>query len=281
MKTPEACAPDRRLDLGLAPRLAWLFEAAPPVADPPPVARVRLSRQGQCALGITLSLLALGLYVWVFRASQRQSQQLLFCQPGAALAAAPANPDPQTLSLINRFAVATPAQKMRLQQQTHQLGLQSHRLCELVRFDRSQVMGLMSVATTFFCLLCLVLCLSYSIRDNGNRTLQALQTSAAFLLAVPLVVLQLGEHDQSTKTYLLLYRDHNALLEQLQSAVANQELPAQGRLANTKIRDNRQVAELIRWIDAQKQEIPAINLELDPESDHQMFRFVSRLFGRN
>lgn len=283
MKSSEASLLHRPLAQRLAPRLTWLVEASPPVADPPPLARVRLSRQGQCALGITLSLLALCIYGWVFGASQRQSQQLLFCQTQPLLAAAPANPDPQTLSLINRLAVATPAQKLRLQQQAHELQLQSHRLCELVRVDRSQVMGLMSVATTFFCLLCLVLVLglSHGISHNGNRTLQALQTSAAFLLAVPLVVLQLGDHDRSTKTYLMLYREHRALLAQLQSAVANQELPAQATRASARIRDTRQVAELIRRIDTQQQKIPAINLNLDPDSEHQMLRFISRLLGRN
>lgn len=279
MTTPSPTQRRRTWSPFLRSWFAILFEQAPRADDRPATATgthpYRLSRTGQISLGLALAFLAFLLYGQTLAANLRLSKRFAFCLPLPSAQLAPSEGLGQVQSLINDLATATPAQKLRLRQQSSLLLVDSARLCGLASLNHSQEAALMTVATAALCLLTLTVALglSHGFVNNTSRTLHALQVTAAFLLVVPMVFLQLGEQVRNTNLYLRLYLAHRNLHQQLLSALANQDLPV---LSTTPIKANgtavklvpgltnsTRVAELIRRIDSQLQALPPVPLNLN------------------
>ena len=247
----------------------------------------RLSRSGQITLGLALSLVAFILYSQTFTDNQQLSKQYELCLPLQTAGMATTETVRQTQSLINNLTHATPSQKLRLQQQYKLLLSQSARLCGVASFYRSQESALMTVATSALCLLSLTIALglTHGLVNNSNRTLNALQVTAAFLLVVPMLFLQLGEQVRNTPIYYQLYMAHRNLIQQLQSALANQDLPmftadpSEARGSGLKVvpglTDTGRVAQLIRRMDSQLQTLPPIPLSLNDSTVIHVYDWLS------
>lgn len=247
----------------------------------------RLSRWGQVILGLAVSSLAVLLYNQTFEREQQLSQKFQLCLPLDSAGFARTETVQGTLSLIDKLAQATPGQKLRLHQQVKLLLSQSARLCGVASLYRSQESALMTVATSALCLLSLTIALGLSrgLVNNSNRTLNALQVTSAFLLVVPMLFLQLGEQVRNTPIYYQLYLAHRNLIQQLQSALANQDLPVfnanpaetNKTTANVvpELTDPGKVAQLIRRLDSQLQTLPQIPLNLNDSTIIHVYSFLS------
>lgn len=269
-----------------------LIEPAPPPLETTASASTtpahRLSRSGEIALGLTITLLAVGLYGQTLMANQRLSQRFAFCQPPRSAELAQSEAARQTQSLISNLASATPSQKVRLAQQANGLVAESARLCGLAALNHSEEAALMTVATAALCLLSLtvVMGLVHGLAKSTNRTLRTLQVTAMFLLVVPMVFLQLGEQVRNSSFYLRLYLAHRNLHQQLLSALANQALPAfspNPSNANQKpmrtlpvLGSSARVAELIRAMDLQVQALPPVPLELNDSTVSQVYHMLTK-----
>jgi hypothetical protein len=272
--------------------LTWLIEQAPPPGDQATTVNntesYRLSRSGQITLGLIMALLAFLLYRQTFGANQQLSKRFAFCRSLQFVELAQIESEQQTMSMINNLASATPGQKLRLRQQYKLLLLDSDRLCSLGYFYRSQEAALMTVATSAFCLLSLTFAVGFAhgVVNNTNRTLQAVQVSAMGLLVVPVLFLQLGEQQRDTSIYLQLYLAHRHLIQQLKSAVANQDLPiltTDSSEANQteqrdvpRLTDTGKVAQLIRRIDQQLEGFPPIPINLNDTTAKHVYGWLSR-----
>jgi hypothetical protein len=135
-----------------------LIEPAPPqletTANASTTPAHRLSRSGEIALGLTITLLAVGLYGQTLMANQRLSQRFAFCQSPRSAELAQSEAARQTQTLISNLASATPSQKVRLAQQANGLVVESARLCGLAALNHRQEAALMTVATAatlYFC----------------------------------------------------------------------------------------------------------------------------------
>jgi hypothetical protein len=271
--------------------LGLLVELAPPSGDQATTVtntqNYRLSRSGQITLGLTIALLAFLLYHQSLAANQQLSQRFAFCRPLQSVEPAQIESEQQTMSMINNLASATPGQKLRLRQQYKLLLLDSDRLCGLGYLYRSQEDALMTVATSAISLLSLTFAmgLAHGVVNNTNRTLQAVQVSAIGLLVVPMLFLQLGEQQRDTSIYLQLYLAHRHLIQQLKSAVANQDLPilsADSSQAHQtdqsdvpRLTDAGKVAELIRRIDQQLQSLPPVPISLNDTTVKHVYGWLS------
>ncbi|MFN9630250.1 MAG: hypothetical protein ACK59A_08480 [Cyanobacteriota bacterium] len=268
-----------------------LIEPAPPPLEGPacptstPAHRLRLS--GEIALGLTITLLALGLYGQTMAVNQRLSQRFGFCQPPRSGELSQSEAARQTQSLISNLTYATPSQKVRLAQQANGLVAESARLCRLAALNHGQEAGLMTVATAALCLLTLtvVLGLAHGLMNTTNRTLRTLRVTAVFLLVVPMVFLQLGDQVRNGAFYLRLYLDHHNLYQQLLSALANQDLPVMNPNPNNgtqrpmrtlpPLGSSARVAELIRALDLQLQALPPIPLTMNDSGVIQVFHLLT------
>jgi hypothetical protein len=247
----------------------------------------RLSRSGQISLGLTMTLLAFLLYRHTLVSNQQLIKRFQFCRPLQSAELVQSEVEQQSLSLINNLANATPGQKLRLRQQYKFLLFESDRLCRLDSFYRSQEAALMTVATCALCLLSLTFALgiAHGLVNNKNRTLQAIQVSAIFLLVVAMLFLQLGQQERNTNIYLQLYLAHRNLIQELRSAVANQDLPILGRESSEdnqatlgvlpKLTDSGKVALLIRRIDQQLQSLPPIPINLNDSTAKTIYGWLS------
>lgn len=261
-----------------------LIEPAPPPLETTASASTtpahRLSRSGEISLGLTITLLAVGLYGQTLMANQRLSQRFAFCQPPRSAELAQ--------SLISNLASATPSQKVRLAQQASGLVVESARLCGLAALNHGQEAALMTVATAALCLFSLTLALGlvHGLANSTNRTLRVVQVTSVFLLVVPMVFLQLGEQVRNSTFYLRLYLAHRNLHQQLLSALANQDLPAfspNPSNANQKpmrtlpvLGSSARVAELIRAMDLQVQALPPVPLDLNDSTVNQVYHMLTK-----
>ena len=270
---------------------ALIEPAPPPPAKPTSVtsaAAHRLSRSGEIALGLTITVLAVGLYGQTMLANQRMSKRFAFCQPPRTDALAQSEAARQTQSLISNLSSATPSQKVRLGQQANGLVAESARLCGLAALNHSEEAALMTVATAALCLLSLtvVMGLAHGLVNTTNRTLRTLQVTAMFLLVVSMVFLQLGEQVRNSNFYLRLYLAHRNLHQQLLSALANQDLPALSpnpSQANQRLMraapalgSSSKVAELIRAMDLQVQALPPVPLDLNDSTVSQVYHMLTK-----
>lgn len=258
----------------------------PASANSPPAHR--LSRSGEIALGLTITLLAVGLYGQTIAANQRLSQRFAFCQPARSGELAQSEAARQTLSLISNLTGATPSQKVRLAQQANGLVAESARFCGLAALNHAQEAALMTVATAALCLLSLTVALGlvHGLMNSTNRTLRALQVTAVFLLVVPMVFLQLGEQVRNSTFYLRLYLAHRNLHQQLLSALANQDLPAlspnptnatqKPMRALPALGSSTRVAQLIRAMDLQLQALPPVPLDLNDSTVKQVYQTLTK-----
>jgi len=255
-----------------------LIEPTPPALErsaAAPAPAHRLSRSGQLALGLTITLLAVLLYAQTLAANQRLSQRFAFCHPQRSAGLAPSEAARQTQSLIRNLTGATPSQKLRLAQQANGLAVESARFCGLAALNHVQEAALLTVATAALCLLSLTVALGlvHGLMNSTNRTLRTLQVTAVFLLVVPMVFLQLGEQVPNSNFYLRLYLAHRNLHQQLLSALANQDLPVMNpnpTIANRRpmpplpaLGGSARVAELIRSVDLQVQALPPVPLKMN------------------
>jgi hypothetical protein len=267
-----------------------LIEPTPPTLErcaAAPAPGHRLSRLGQLALGLTVTLLAALLHAQTLVANQRLSQRFAFCQPQRSAGLATNEAARQTQSLIGNLTGATPSQKLRLAQQTNGLAMESARFCGLATLNHAQEAALLTVATAALCLLSLtvVLGLVYGLMNSTNRTLRTLQVTAVFLLVVPMVFLQLGEQIPNSNFYLRLYLSHRNLHQQLLSALANQDLPVMNpnpTIANQNLvkplpalGGSARVAELIRSVDLQVQALPPAPLKMNDSGVIQALKLIS------
>ena len=248
----------------------------------------RLSRAGEIAVGLTVTLLAVGLYGQTMVANQRLSQRFAFCQPPRTGELAQSEAARQTLNLISNLTGATPSQKVRLAQQANGLVAESARLCGLAALNHGQEAALMTVATAALCLLSLTVALGlvHGLMNSSNRTLRTLQVTAVFLLVVPMVFLQLGEQVRNSTFYLQLYLAHRNLHQQLLSALANQDLPALSPNptdANQRpmrtlpaLGSSARVAQLIRAMDLQVQALPPVPLDLNDSTVNQVYHMLTK-----
>lgn len=256
----------------------FIEQVPPPLLSPASATSTpahRLSRSGEIALGLIITLLAVALYGLTMVANQRLSKRFAFCQPPRSGELAQSEAARQTQSLISNLANATPSQKVRLAQQANGLVVESARLCGLASVNYGQEAALMTVATAALCLLSLTLVmgLAHGLMNTTNRTLRTLQVTAVFLLVVPMVFLQLGEQVRNSSFYLRLYLAHRNLQQQLLSALANQDLPVmnpnptnatQGPMRTLPaLGSSARVAELIRAVDLQVQALPPIPLTMN------------------
>ena len=271
--------------------LDTLIEPAPPPLERPALAisvpAHRLSRSGQIALGLTVTLLAMFLYSQTMVVNQRLSKRFAFCQPSRSAELAQSEATRQTQSLISNLASATPSQKLRLAQQANGLVTESARLCELAALNHGQEAALIMVATAALCLLSLTVALglAHGLVNSTNRTLRTLQVTAVFLLVVPMVFLQLGEQVRNSTFYLKLYLVHRNLHQQLLSALANQDLPVMNpnptNANQIAIRNlpplstSTRVADLIRAIDLQLQVLPPVSLSINDSTVSKVFRLLT------
>lgn len=271
--------------------LDTLIEPAPPPLERASTASStpahRLSRSGEIALGLTIMVLAVGLYGQTLLANQRLSQRFAFCQPLRSGELAQSDVARQTQILISNLTGATPSQKVRLGQQANRLVSDSARLCGLAALNHGQEAALMTVATAALCLLSLtvVMGLAHGLMNSTNRTLRTVQVTAVFLLVVPMVFLQLGEQVRNSSFYLRLYLAHRNLHQQLLSALANQDLPMfspnptttnhrpMGRLA--PLGNPTRVAELIRSVDLQVQALPPVPLKMSDSGVIQVLHLIT------
>lgn len=284
--------PPWRRGNGLPPTwMAALVEPAPIPGEHNnsaiPRSHYRLSRAGQILLGLAITVLAGLLYWQTVERNQQLSQQFALCLPVQPAGRAQAEAVRQTQSLINNLTHATPAQKLRLSQQYKLLLSQSVRLCGVASLYRSQESALMTVATSALCLLSLTIALglTHGLVNNSNRTLNALQVTAAFLLVVPMLFLQLGEQVRNTPIFFQLYLTHRNLIQQLQSALANQDLPVfqvnpgDAQAMDQKIlpglSDPGKVALLIRRLDHQLQALPAVPLNFNDSTVIHVYGWLS------
>ncbi|MEB3317363.1 MAG: hypothetical protein VKO39_04405 [Cyanobacteriota bacterium] len=247
----------------------------------------RLSRSGQLMLGVVVSILAGFLYNQTFASNQKLIQRFGFCLPLPSTGQKQTEAAEQTQSLINKLTQATSGQKLRLSQQYKLLVSQSARLCAVASLYRSQESALLTVATSALCLLSLTMALglTHGLVNNNNRTLNTLQITAGFLLVVPILFLQLGEQIRDTPIYDQIYLAHRDLIQELQSALANQDLPplranpaeGNGRAASyvPALTDNSKVAELIRRIDNQLESLPPFPLSLDDSTVIRVYSWLS------
>lgn len=163
-----------------------LIEPAPPpletTANASTTPAHRLSRSGEIALGLTITLLAVGLYGQTLMANQRLSQRFAFCQSPRSAELAQSEAARQTQTLISNLASATPSQKVRLAQQANGLVVESARLCGLAALNHGQEAALMTVATAALGLLSLTVALglAHGLMNSTNRTLRTLQVNAVF-----------------------------------------------------------------------------------------------------
>lgn len=280
---------DRWLPLVRTLQEVLIEQVPPPRVSPACVTSTpahRLSRSGEIALGLTITLLAVVLYAQTLVANQRLSQRFAFCQPLRSGELAQNEAARQTQSLISNLSSASPSQKVRLAQQANGLAAQSTRLCELAALNHGQEAAFMTVATAALCLLSLTLVLGlvYGLMNSTNRTLRTLQVTALVWLVVPMVFLQLGEQARDSSFYLRLYRAHYNLQQQLLSALANQDLPVLNpNPTNASPRPLRQlpalgssarVAELIHALDIQVQALPPIPLNMNDSGAVQVLRLL-------
>ncbi len=270
--------------------LDTLIEPAPPPLEAPAAASTpahRLTRSGEIALGLAITLLAVGLYGQTMVANQRVSQRFAFCQTLPSGEWAQSEAAGQARILIRNLTSATPSQKVRLAQQASGLVTESARLCGLAAVNHGQEAALMTVATAALCLLSLtvVIGLAHGLMNTTNRTLRTLQVTAVFLLVVPMVFLQLGEQVRNSSYYLKLYLAHRNLNQQLLSALANQDLPLMNpnpTNANQMamrvvppLSTSTRVAELIRVIDLQLQVLPPVPLNMDDSTVSQVLHLLT------
>jgi hypothetical protein len=268
-----------------------MVELAPPSEERTRPATInqshRLSRTGQISLGLTMALLAFLLYRYSFASNQQLIKRFQFCRPLQSAQLVQSEVEQQSLNLINNLTSATASQKLRLREQYKFLLLESNRLCGLDSFYRSQEAALMTVATSALCLLSLTLALGvvHGLVQNTNRTLQTIQVSATFVLVVAMLFLQLGQQERNTNIYLQLYLAHRNLIQELKSAIANQDLPIlsrESRQANQtaldalpKLTDSGKVALLIRRIDLQLQSLPPIPIDLNDSTVKSIYGWLS------
>ena len=108
-------AGDRWLPLVRTLQEVLIEQVPPPLVSPACVTSTpahRLSRSGEIALGLTITLLAVVLYAQTLVANQRLSQRFAFCQPLRSGELAQNEAARQTQSLISNLSSATPSQKL-------------------------------------------------------------------------------------------------------------------------------------------------------------------------
>ena len=256
-----------------------------------PASTHRLSRSGQTLLGTAVLLLSIVLYGYTFVTSQRLNQRFQVC-PHLHLEKWSHTTGVQTSEkLINKLTSATPGQKLRLQQQSQHLLVQSARICGLASLYRSEEVALMTTASVALCLLCLSLTIGFSrgLANNTNRTWNTLQVTSALALLMPMALLQLGEQKRYTSFYQQLYIDRRNLYEQMMSIMANQDLPVWKSFScevnQSPLRvmpgltDPSKVALFISRIDRQSQALPHIPLNLNDATERQAVGFLNALIG--
>lgn len=252
----------------------------------------RINRPGQVAMGVVLTLMALTGYSLAWYSSQHLGHRWQVCLTLDAEGLLRQN-HTETMELIKALNGATPGQKLRLRQQTTWLVQQMDGLCKVSIWYRSQGTALMTVATGAAALLMVSVALGLPKGLAGsNRILQALMLTATVHLVLVMSFLQLGEQSLNGSRNLTSYRAHRALLQWLQSSLANQDLvlasqqqapqqlaPAQPQ-AVTELNARTRVAELIRAMDSRIQSLPVITIGLDDGLADEMYGRITSDTGK-
>lgn len=253
----------------------------------------RINRPGQVAMGVLLTLMALTGYSLAWYSSQHLGHRWQVCLTLDAEGLLRQN-HTETMELIKALNGATPGQKLRLRQQTTWLVQQMDGLCKVSIWYRSQGTALMTVATGAAALLMVSVALGLPKGLAGsNRILQALMLTATVHLVLVMSFLQLGEQSLNGSRNLTSYRAHRALLQWLQSSLANQDLvlasqqqapqqqqaPAQPQ-AVTELNARTRVAELIRAMDSRIQSLPVITIGLDDGLADEMYGRITSDTGK-
>lgn len=233
--------------------------------------KVRLSRSGQIAVGLLIVAFAGMAYAnsWLLTGSLASRWQVCRqLRPGSALQA----DYEQTLRMVDSLAAATQPQKYRLKQQLRELVVRLDGMCGVVIFYRSQESALLTV-----CVICLSL-LSYAIAiglpqglaNVQNRTLQVAIGTSGFLGMISVAFIRLGQQDANVKINHANYRVNHALLVDLQTSLANQQLTA-GQAQPLNLASAVAVAALIRSIDSRLALSPVFSFGLDENAAMQMY----------
>lgn len=251
--------------------LSSFFESASSADVGSASGRIRLNRSGQVALGLLITGIA-GLayaYSWILTGSLASQWQIcLQLRPGSALQA----DYNQTLVMVDSLTYATQPQKNRLKQQLREVVLRLDGVCSVVVFYRSQESALLAVATLAFSLLsyAIVIGLPQGLANVQNRTLQVVIGTSGFLGVLSVAFLQLGQQDVNVKANHSNYRLNHALLVDLQTSLANQQLTV-GQAVPEPLGSSAAVAVLIRSVDSRLAFSPVFSFGIDETAAMQMY----------
>lgn len=176
----------------------------------------------------------------------------------------------QTQTLLTLLNSATPAQKLRLNQQLRILTHGIDSFCRLSNQFQSDQAGLLLVSTWSASLSALLI---IRMTPNGlhssNRTEQTIFISTSFLLVICISILSFIDPSKNIINALTGYRDYNNLLQGFSSSLANQQLlliPAQrgsSQALGQPLTSAAMVANLIGNLDTILQTIPDPTLSLN------------------
>jgi hypothetical protein len=269
-------------------RNRWLPVLTEAAATPEQPERRQLTQWGQGLLAVAILRAGLGVYggAWVIslRMSSRGELCLRLPTPEEAK-----HDDPHQyqllrqyqlgMTLIEQLPAATPGQRLRLGEQLNGLVRELDSSCRLIFYYTNEQAALLTLATAAATLILLVVVL---VAPEGlqsvNRTQRTVFIAASGLLALTLNFLQLGEQQTNSNLAETNYHGHDALLQRLNSSLANQRLEpgiaAAG--ASDALRTADAVALLIRGIDSQRLAMPDPRLQL---SDSVAEEAWGRLLG--
>lgn len=280
--------PEPIASLMTGPRNRWLpvLTEASPTADDPH--RRLLTRSGQGLLAAVILIMGLVIYGAAWQISLRMSSRGELCLklPSSQAMGQGDLFDNQLLrqyqlgrQLIAGIPAATPSQRLRLNEQLNGLVRELDSFCTLIFYTTNEQAALLTLATASATVVLLVVVL---VAPEGlqsiNRTQRTVFITAGAMLALTLNFLQLGEQQSNNNRAQHGYRGHDALLQRLNSSLANQRLePGLGPTAATEgLNTSAGVAPLITSIDSQRLAMPDPRLQL---SDNVAEDAWSRLLG--
>jgi len=249
----------------------YFFESASGDDNGTAQGKVRLSRSGQVAFGLLIMAFAGMAYANAWLQTGSQASRWQVCgqlRMGSTLQA----DYKQTLWMVDSLAAATQPQKYRLKQQLRELVVRLDGMCEVVIFYRSQESALLTVIVISLSLLsyAIAIGLPQGLANVQNRTLQVAIGTSGFLGMISVAFIRLGQQDVNIKVNHSNYRANHALLVDLRTSLANQQLTA-GQSQPLNLVSSVAVAALIRSVDSRLALSPVFSFDLDQNAAMQMY----------
>lgn len=230
----------------------------------------QLSHFGEALLATTILLAGLVMYLGSWGISDRITSRGEIClrlphdDLAASLKRGPVENQLlrqylQGTRLIQALSAASPAQRVRLNEQLNGIVRELDSLCHLNMYYYNQGAALLTLATTSatVVVVCLLLVAPEGVQ-NITRVQRTMFFSSAAILGVSINLLQLGEQQVNASRAQTMYHSQKALLQRMASSLANQRLetgifPAQSL---EPLRNAEAVAWLISGIDNQRLAMP-------------------------